>query len=92
MKSNKEIYFAALVLKFWDQVANIYNKTKTAGTTYDEAANVLMNCILTACDKDYRAWQKNSKLNAQQCINQTIASRGIAYIMYESNLKKNAGK
>lgn len=85
------IYSSALLLKFWDYVFKIYNKTKTAGKTYEDAIDILWSCIHTACEKKYRAWQTNPALNAQQCISQTIATRGIAAVMYESNLKKNEG-
>lgn len=81
----KDIYISALILKSWDQIKKMYDKTKTAGMySYEEYTSILYKCIMVACQ--YRAWQKpGSKTNAQACINQAIASRGVAEIMYDSN-------
>lgn len=81
----KDIYISALMLKSWDQIKKMYDKTKTAGMySYEEYTSILYKCIMVACQ--YRAWQKpDSKTNAQACINQAIASRGVAEIMYDSN-------
>ena len=81
----KDVYISALMLKSWDQLKKMYEKTKTAGMySYEEYTSILCKCIMVACH--YRAWQKpGSKTNAQACINQAIASRGVAEIMYDSN-------
>lgn len=86
----KELYISALMLKFWYQIPEMYEKTKTCGKyDYEDYSFILFNCISIACDKKHRAWQKDKKLSAQSCINQVIATRGVAQIMYESNLAKN---
>lgn len=85
----REIYLAALMLKFWYQIQNMYEKTKTCGKyDYEDYPAILYSCIEIACDKSHRAW-RNSNVSAQACINQVIATRGTAQIMYESNLLKN---
>ena len=84
-EQGKDVYISALMLKSWDQIKKMYEKTKTAGMySYEEYTSILYKCIMVACH--YRAWQKpGSKTNAQACINQAIASRGVAEIMYDSN-------
>ena len=84
-EQGKDVYISALMLKSWDQTKKMYEKTKTAGMySYEEYTSILYKCIMVACH--YRAWQKpGSKTNAQACINQAIASRGVAEIMYDSN-------
>lgn len=84
-EQGKDVYISALMLKSWDQIKKMYEKTKTAGMySYEEYTSILYKCIMVACR--YRAWQKpGSKTNAQACINQAIASRGVAEIMYDSN-------
>ena len=86
----KDLYISALMLKFWYQIPDMYEKTKTCGKyDYEDYSSILFDCINTACSKEHRAWQKDKKLSAQSCINQVIATRGVAQIMYESNLAKN---
>jgi hypothetical protein len=87
----QNIYFSCLVLKLWYQVRNVYNKIYTAGKTLDDAEDILADAIFMACSKENRSWQKGS-CNAQAVINQIIATRGVAHVMYESNLQKNRGK
>lgn len=84
-EQGKDVYISALMLKSWDQIKKMYEKTKTAWMySYEEYTSILYRCIMVACR--YRAWQKpGSKTNAQACINQAIASRGVAEIMYDSN-------
>lgn len=90
-EEKKDLYISALMLKFWYQISDMYEKTKTCGQyEYEDYSSILFNCISIACDKKHRAWQKNKKLSAQSCINQVIATRGVAQIMYESNLTKNS--
>lgn len=90
-KLKQNIYFSCLVLKLWYQVKNIYSKIYTAGKTFDDAESILNDSILMACSKENRSWQKGN-CNAQAVINQIIATRGVAQVMYESNLIKNKGK
>lgn len=82
------IYSSALILRFWYQIDKMYQKCKTSGIEREELFFRLFECIDTACQ--YRAWQDPTKhTNAQACINQVIASRGAAAVMYESNLDKS---
>lgn len=85
----KDAYISALMLKFWHRVPDIYAKVKATGAyDYEDCASVLFESIATACSPKYRAWRKNPKLSAQACINQTLATRGVAAIIYESNLSR----
>lgn len=86
----KDRYISALMLKFWQQIPNVYEKVKSGGLyDYEDCASVLFDAIATACKPEYRAWRKNPGLSAQACINQTLATRGTAAIVYESNLARN---
>lgn len=84
----RSMYSAALILRFWYTIDKTYQKCKTSGIDRDDLFANLYECIDNACK--YRAWQDpNKKTNAQACINQSIATRGAAAIMYRSNLQKN---
>lgn len=90
-EGNKNAYLSALVLRFWYTMRKMYEKTKTANYgDYEDYIAKLYECISVVCDKNSRAWQNPEKhTTAQACINQAIASRGVAEIMYESNLDKS---
>ena len=85
----KNQYMAVLMMKFWYQIANMQRVCKNVTLLeYGDYYDVLYRCIDVACT--YRAWQNPEKnTNAQACINATIASRGKAEILYQSNLDKN---
>lgn len=88
-EAGKNKYIAALMLRFWYQIGKMQAKVK-AVTLYDyeDLAMQLYKCIDAACE--YRAWQDpTKKTNAQACIQQLIASRGAAEILYQSNLDKS---
>lgn len=91
-KANKDeygmnIYFSALMLKFWNQISNMYEKTKTANMyAYEDYSSILAKCINIACEYwSSKSEDERSKTNAQAFINQIIASRGVAEIMYDAN-------
>jgi len=85
---NTNVYLSALMLRFWSKIDKMYQQVKTADVTREELVDYLYDCINNACQ--YRAWQDPEKhTNAQACINQSIATRGIAAIMYNANLNKN---
>lgn len=90
----KNKYMAVLMMKFWYQMANMHNKCKSVTLLeYEDYYDRLYYCINTACEPQLRAWRRleangKAKYNAQQCINQTIGSRGAAEILYQSNLDK----
>lgn len=78
---------SALLLLFWGELLKMQTKCKgVAGLDYEDFAAKLYECINVAMT--YRAW-KTGKHSAEQCIRQTIASRGAAAILYESNLDQN---
>jgi len=85
---DSESYMAALILKFWYQQGRMYTKCKSVTINdLDDYYERLYYCIETACQ--YKAWQDPTKnTNAQACINASIASRGAAEILYQSNLDK----
>lgn len=85
---DRDSYIAALMLKFWDCVGKLYTKTQSVGAyDYDDFISILYERINYACK--YRAWQKpDSKINAQACINQAIATE-VKNIFYCANLDKH---
>ena len=73
--NKREIYFAALALRFWKSAINVLNKVKKTPAAncldYADLPDLLMRRINWACK--YRAWQNPEKhTNAQACINQSI--------------------
>lgn len=84
-ESGKSAYFCALVCRFWYKVNDTYNENKQLGDR-EFFLDMLQDSILLAMSK--RDWQKG-KANAQTCINQTFATRGLAAAYYESNLDKH---
>lgn len=91
-ESKRNIYFSALVLRFWYKVNKMYTENLSLGIDRIDCLTWLTEAILMVCEKDKRAWQTNPKLNVQQVINQTLATRFVAAAYYDSNLKKNQGK
>lgn len=85
---DRDSYIAALMLKFWDCVGKLYDKTKSVGCyEYEDFIGIMYERINYACK--YRAWQKpDSKVNAQACINQAIATE-VKNIFYRANLDKS---
>lgn len=85
---SRDSYIAALMLKFWDSVGKLYSKTISVGCyEYEDFISILYDRINYACK--YRAWQKpDSKVNAQACINQAIATE-VKNIFYRANLDKS---
>ena len=80
-------YISALMLLFWGEIGKMVDKCKAVRELeYEDFASKLFECISNACN--YRAWKKG-KCTAEQCIRQSIASRGAPAVLYESNLDKN---
>lgn len=78
---------SALMLLFYGEINKIADKCKAVvDYDFEDFASKLYECINVACQ--YRAW-KDGKHTAEACIRSTIASRGAAAILYESNLDKN---
>lgn len=85
---NQNIYISALVLRFWYVIGKMYEKCQNFGYEREDMLGKLYECIEAACH--YRAWQDPAKnTNAQACINQVIAGRGVPALIYEANLLKN---
>lgn len=77
-------YLSALILRYWYKV-NDFAVALRGIAAYDreECVSLLYDCIENACE--YRGWQVDTKLNADQCIKQSIATRGPAAVIYEYN-------
>ncbi|MBO7079744.1 MAG: hypothetical protein J6W64_08060 [Bacilli bacterium] len=85
---NMGIYISAVILRFWYKIDQMYQKVKTCGYDRNDCFDRLYDCIMTAMD--YHAWQDPEKhTNAQACINQVLAGRGVPAMVYEANLQKN---
>ena len=85
----KNKFMAVLLVKFWREIGKMQRKCKAVKLLeYGDYFSKLYYCIDTAMS--YRAWKDETKhTNAQACINSTIASRGAAEILYQSNLQMN---
>lgn len=84
----RDAYMAALILRFWYKIGEMYEKVKAIGVYEKEDLYItLYECIDNACT--YRKWRTDDKLNAQQCIQQSIGTRGAPAIIYDYNSDKN---
>lgn len=84
----KNSYIAALLLRHWKDISKLYQKCKTCdrkNTIYD-FTTIIYERIEYALK--YHRWTDKPNLNAQQCINQAIATE-VQNQMYFSNLHKN---
>lgn len=84
---DRNIYFSALILRFWYVIDRMCYKVR--GTDFDRTDVFcrVYECIDVACH--YRAWQDpNKQTNAQACINQVLASRGVPAMIAEYNQKR----
>lgn len=81
----RSFYFAALMLRFWYKIEKMYLTCHSiSGYDREDCAALLAECINIACQ--YRGWLDETKhLNAQQCINQVIGTRGAPAVIYEYN-------
>lgn len=87
-KDKMDIYMSALLLRYWYKNDPMYQKVKSCGYDRNDVFNKIYECIEVACD--YHAWQDPAKhTNAQACINQVLAGRGVPAMVYEANLQKN---
>lgn len=89
-KNLVNITISWLMIRFRYQANNMLAKVATTNYDPDQIPGRLFDCIWMAIER--AEWQKNPELNAQQCINQVIGTRGAPAIIYEANLKKNNGK
>ena len=83
----KDLYIAGLMLRFWDKVKKLSASCPNIGLEEDDFVDWLFEAITLACD--YRKWQSDPKVNAQQCINQCIETIRVRHY-YEFNLDKHS--
>jgi len=84
---NKDLFISGLMLRFWNQVGNLQEKSPNLKLDQEDFEGWLYDAIELACQ--YRAWQKNPKVNAQQCINQCITTIRVRNY-YQFNLGKHS--
>lgn len=82
----KNLYIAGLMLRFWDKVGKLEQACPNIGMHGEDFVDWLYEAIILACD--YRKWQKDETVNAQQCINQCIETIRVRHY-YEINLDKH---
>lgn len=96
-REQQGIYSAALILKFWTRIKDMYDKTRVVSDLeYEDFITVLYERINYACR--YRRWQEvypeghkkagQRITNAQSCINQSISTE-IQNIFGRANWHKN---
>ena len=82
----KNLYIAGLILRHWDKVKKLAASCPNIGIHGEEFVDWVYEAIMLACE--YRKWQKDSGVNAQQCINQCIETIRVRHY-YEYNLDKH---
>ena len=82
----KDLYIAGLILRFWYVIKKYKESCPGIGLEDVDFLSWLYEAIEYACK--YRAWQKNTKVNAQQCVNQCIETIRKQHY-YEFNLDKH---
>ena len=82
----KNLYISGLILRHWDKVKKLAESCPNIGVRGEEFVDWVYEAIMLACD--YRKWQKNPNVNAQQCINQCIETIRVRKY-YEFNLDKH---
>ena len=88
LERKMESYLAALLLRHWKDINNLYQKCKTCDSknNIEDFSTIVYERVMYAFK--YKAWLSNPKLNAQQCINMAISTE-VKNQMYFSNLQKN---
>ena len=82
----KNLYISGLILRFWDKVGKLEATCPNIGMHGEDFVDLVYEAIMLACD--YRKWQKDEKVNAEQCINQCIETVRARHY-YEINLDKH---
>lgn len=82
----KNLYISGLILRHWDKVKKLADSCPNIELQGDEFVDWIFEAIEYACK--YRAWQKDPKVNAQQCINQCIDTIRKQHY-YDYNLDKH---
>ena len=82
----KNLYISGLILRHWDKVKKLADSCPNIGIHGEEFVDWVYEAIMLACE--YRKWQKDASVNAQQCINQCIETIRVRKY-YEFNLDKH---
>lgn len=82
----KDLYISGLMLRFWDKVKKLNASCPNISLEESDFVDWVFEAITLACD--YRKWQTDEKVNAQQCINQCIETIRVRKY-YEFNLDKH---
>ena len=82
----KNLYISGLLLRHWDKVKKLALTCPNVDLQGEEFVEWVYEAIMYACK--YRKWQKDEKVNAQQCINQCIETIRKQHY-YNYNLDKN---
>ena len=82
----KDLYIAGLILRHWDKVKKLADSCPGIDLKGEEFVDWVYEAIMLACE--YRKWQKDESINAQQCINQCIETIRVRHY-YEYNLDKH---
>ena len=83
----KNLYVGALMVRFWNVPKNLMSKCPNLGLDEDDFVDWLYEAIVLACE--YRKWQTDPTVNAQQCINQCVETIRVRKY-YEFNLDKHS--
>ena len=82
----KNLYISGLLLRHWDKVKKLALTCPNIDLQGEEFIEWVYEAIMYACK--YRKWQKDERVNAQQCINQCIETIRKQHY-YNYNLDKN---
>lgn len=82
----KNLYISGLILRHWDKVKKLALTCPNIDLHGEEFVEWVYEAIMYACK--YRKWQKDDRINAQQCINQCIETIKKQHY-YNYNLDKN---
>ena len=82
----KNLYISGLILRHWDKVKKLADSCPGIDLKGEEFVDWVYEAIMLACE--YRKWQKDGSVNAQQCINQCIETVRVRHY-YEYNLDKH---
>lgn len=82
----KNLYIAGLIMRHWDKVKKLADSCPNIDIKGEEFIDWVYEAIMLACE--YRKWQIDPSVNAQQCINQCIETIRVRHY-YEYNLDKH---
>ena len=82
----KDLYISGLILRHWDKVKKLALTCPNIDLRGEEFVDWVYEAIMYACK--YRKWQKDERVNAQQCINQCIETIRKQHY-YNYNLDKS---